>query len=53
MNKPVSRSSEEEDKGNVFSLLKPYSALVILLIIMALLGSGVNILIPKIIAHGN
>jgi ATP-binding cassette subfamily B protein len=52
MNKPVSRSSEEEDKGNVFSLLKPYSALVILLIIMALLGSGVNILIPKIIAHG-
>jgi ATP-binding cassette, subfamily B, bacterial len=39
-------------KPSVFSLLKPYSGIVILLIIMALLGSGINMLIPKIIAHG-
>jgi ATP-binding cassette, subfamily B, bacterial len=38
--------------AGIFSLLKPYTAIVILLIIMALLGSGINILIPKIIAHG-
>lgn len=36
----------------IFSLLKPYSGTVILLIIMALLGSSINMLIPKIIAHG-
>ena len=36
----------------IFSLLKPYSWIVILLIIMALLGSGINMLIPRIIAHG-
>ena len=39
-------------KPGIFNLLKPYSGIVILLIIMALLGSGVNMLIPKIIAHG-
>jgi dihydroneopterin aldolase len=37
-------------RPGIFSLLKPYSRLVIVLIIMALLGSGINILIPKIIA---
>ena len=53
MDKPVSHTGKgKNDKANIFSLLKPYSALVILLIIMALLGSGVNMLIPKIIAHG-
>ena len=35
----------------IFSLLKPYSAIVALLIVMALFGSGINMLIPKIIAH--
>jgi ATP-binding cassette subfamily B protein len=53
MNKPVSRSVKgKNNEANIFSLLKPYYAMVILLIIMALLGSAVNMLIPKIIAHG-
>lgn len=39
-------------KPGIFSLLKPYYGMVILLIIMALLGSSINMLIPKIIAHG-
>ena len=53
MDKPVSLTSKEKiNKPNIFSLLKPYSGIVILLIIMALLGSGINMLIPKIIAHG-
>ena len=53
MDKPVSLTSKDKIiKPNIFSLLKPYSGIVILLIIMALLGSGINMLIPKIIAHG-
>lgn len=35
----------------IFSLLKPYSGIVTLLVVMALFGSSINILIPKIIAH--
>ena len=35
---------------NVFSLLKPYFKLVFFLILMALLGNGVNLFLPKIIA---
>jgi ATP-binding cassette subfamily B protein len=52
MDKPASLSSKEKIiKPNIFSLLKPYSGIVIVLIIMALLGSGINMLIPKIIAR--
>jgi ATP-binding cassette subfamily B protein len=39
-------------KPGIFDLLKQYSGIVILLVIMALMGSGINMLIPKIIAHG-
>ena len=53
MGKPVIRSDSNSTSGpGIFSLLKPYAGIVILLIIMALLGSGINLLIPKIIAHG-
>ena len=46
------KSNTPISKPGLFSLLKPYSGIVTLLIIMALLGSAINILIPKIIAHG-
>ena len=46
-----SKSNTPISKPGLFSLLKPYSGIVTLLIIMALLGSAINILIPKIIAH--
>jgi ATP-binding cassette, subfamily B, bacterial len=46
------KNTKPESSGpGLFSLLKPYSGIVTLLAIMALLGSGINILIPKIIAH--
>lgn len=46
------RTAEKPANGRgIFSLLKPYSGIVTVLIIMALLGSGINMLIPKIIAH--
>jgi ATP-binding cassette subfamily B protein len=52
MDKAISPSANDKiPKPNIFSLLRPYSGLVIILIIMALLGSGINILIPKIIAR--
>jgi ATP-binding cassette, subfamily B, bacterial len=53
MDKAISRSVKDKTSTpSIFNLLKPYSLLVTMLIIMALLGSGINILIPKIIAHG-
>lgn len=36
----------------MMALLKPYSGLVISLIILALFSNGINLIIPKIIAHG-
>ena len=53
MTTPDMRSAKNKNsKPGIFSLLKPYSGVVTLLIIMALLGSSTNMLIPKIIAHG-
>ncbi|MCX2575200.1 ABC transporter ATP-binding protein [Pedobacter sandarakinus] len=39
-------------KASVFSLLASYKGLIALLILFALLSNGVNLLLPKIIAHG-
>jgi ATP-binding cassette subfamily B protein len=39
-------------KPTVFSLLKPYTTMIVLLVVFALLGNGFNLLIPKIISHG-
>lgn len=36
----------------IITLLKPYRGLVVLLILFALLGNGLNLLLPKIIANG-
>jgi ATP-binding cassette, subfamily B, bacterial len=41
----------DASKPNIFGLLKPYSGLVVLLIIFALLSNGVNLVLPKLIAH--
>lgn len=45
-------SKKPERKANVFSLLKPYLRLIILLIFLALLSNGINLLLPKLIADG-
>ncbi len=37
-------------KPGILSLLKPYSGIVLLLIIFTLLSNGINLLIPKIIS---
>ncbi|MFZ5941120.1 MAG: ABC transporter ATP-binding protein [Bacteroidota bacterium] len=39
------------NKGGLFSILGPYRGIVVILTIMALAGSSINLLIPKIIAR--
>jgi ATP-binding cassette, subfamily B, bacterial len=52
MDKPKSKSPTGKEKNTgLFTLLKQYKGLVSIMIIMALAGSGINMLIPKIIAH--
>lgn len=41
-----------EKKARLFSVLRPYRGILVVLIILALAGSSVNLLIPKIIARG-
>jgi len=42
---------DAEPRAGLFSVLGPYKGIVIVLIIMALAGSSINLLIPKIIAR--
>lgn len=44
--------AETERNAGLFAVLDPYKGIVIVLIAMALAGSAVNLLIPKIIARG-
>jgi len=49
----MSEPAENKPKApGIFSLLKPYSGLVTLLILFALFGNSVNLWLPKIISHG-
>jgi len=43
---------DKKDKVNIFSLLKPYKWIVLILIIFTLIGNAANLVIPKIISHG-
>ena len=52
----MGRSSKTKEKaagkrGGLFSVLGPYKGIVFVLIVMALAGSAVNLLIPRIIAR--
>ncbi len=46
------KANQKKIKSNIFSLLKPYKFLVVLLVLFALLGNAANLVIPKIISHG-
>ena len=53
----MGRSSKVKEKGagqraGLFSVLGPYKGIVFILILMAMAGSAVNLLIPRIIARG-
>jgi len=36
---------------NLFSLLKPYSRLIFLLVLLTILGNSLNLVVPKLISH--
>jgi ATP-binding cassette subfamily B protein len=46
------QSVTKPSKPSMMRLLKPYSGMILLLVFFALLSNGVNLLIPRIIAHG-
>ena len=53
MDRKVSHTVKEKNiRPGVFSILRQYSGIVIFLIMMALMGSAANMVIPKIIARG-
>jgi ATP-binding cassette subfamily B protein len=45
-------TKKKEKKASIFSLLKPYRKLITLLVFLALLSNGINLLLPKIVAGG-
>jgi len=46
------KDSPPNKKPGIFSLLKPYRGLVILLILFAIISNGISLWLPKIISHG-
>jgi ATP-binding cassette subfamily B protein len=53
MSKTSGQKPAQRPKGpGLFSLLKPYRALLLLLLILALFSNGINLWIPRIISQG-
>lgn len=50
MNKQRSKNTEE--RSGIFSLLKPYSGIIALLLLFALFSNALNLWLPKIIGNG-
>jgi ATP-binding cassette subfamily B protein len=51
-NRDQSQNISKKDQPNLFGLLKPYWGIILILIVFTLLGNGINLIIPKIIARG-
>lgn len=45
-------STDQKSPPGIFSLLKPYRAMVILLILFALFSNGLNLWLPRMVGHG-
>lgn len=51
MAKPTRSGGDKKSAGpGIFSVLKPYKSRILLLVFLAFLGNGVNLILPKIIA---
>ncbi|HTD39645.1 MAG TPA: ABC transporter ATP-binding protein [Mucilaginibacter sp.] len=46
------KNTKPDKKPGIFSLLKPYRNLVILLILFAIISNSISLWLPKIISHG-
>lgn len=45
-------STDQKSPPGIFSLLKPYRAMVIMLILFAMFSNGLNLWLPRMIGHG-
>ncbi|PWT95491.1 MAG: ABC transporter ATP-binding protein [Bacteroidetes bacterium] len=45
-------SAIKSQKPNMMKVLSPYRGMIVWLIVLALLGNGINLLLPKLISHG-
>ncbi|QNK61338.1 ABC transporter ATP-binding protein [Pedobacter sp. PAMC26386] len=45
-------STDKKSPPGIFSLLRPYRAMIILLILFALFSNGLNLWLPRLIGHG-
>lgn len=52
MDKKTAPSGESRKKPGISSLLKPYKGMIAILLLMALLSNGINLLLPRLIAKG-
>ncbi|SMC93635.1 ABC transporter ATP-binding protein [Pedobacter nyackensis] len=46
------KKTSNPGKPGIFSLLKPYKGLIMLLVLFALISNGINLILPKIVANG-
>ena len=46
------KNKNSTEKSRLTSLLKNYKKMILLLILLVLIGNGMNLIIPKIISHG-
>lgn len=49
-NRSKQEGRKKQEGPGLFSVLKPYKGLIMLLLLLALLGNGINLVLPKIIA---
>jgi ATP-binding cassette subfamily B protein len=47
----MSKRPERAPNPNLFSLLKPYSRLIFLLVVLTILGNSLNLVVPKLISY--
>lgn len=46
----MAHANTDKKNGSIFSILKPYAALIVILLILTVIGNALNLLIPKIIS---
>lgn len=46
------KEASKKSSASLLSLLKPYTRLILLLILFALISNGVNLVLPMLISHG-
>lgn len=47
----MKRNNQSQKSPSIFEVLKPYKIQITLLVLLALISNGVNLIIPKIISH--